>query len=175
MDKEHIKFIMTALTLIDVIILILFIIILSDHQQMPESNIVAARQLEKLSNSSEIGSDSNNSELIQSEIVEKEDDTGNVNDSLLAYYNDKLLGYHVASNNMVYQFQQGNKYSGFFDSSNTNLIGGSYNLTINRNNEPTLYIYNAGKTSRVEYTMSKNSRQNIVLHHKTSGSNIELK
>ena len=174
MDKEHIKFIMTALTLIDVIILILFITILSEHQQVPKSNIIVARQLEELSNSPGIGSD-NNSEIVQSEIVEKEDDTGNVNDSLIFYYNDKLLGYHVASNNMVYQFQQGNKYSGFFDSSNTNLIGGSYSLTINRNNEPTLYIYNAGKTSRVEYTMSKNSQQNIVLHHKTSGSNIELK
>lgn len=173
MDREHIKLLMIALTLIDIIIFSLFVILLSDHQQLPKTNVAAYQESgEKNDNLEEEETGKIVGDYFE---IEKEDNLDSLNDSKLSYYSDKLLGYHIASNNMIYQFSQGNKYSGFFDSSNINITGGTYNVFINQNNEPVLSIYNTAKTLHVEYVLSVNNTQNIVLYHKTSGSYIELR
>lgn len=176
MNKEQIRNIMVSLTIIDLILLGVFILVLSSNPQYSDSN-------KNVNNAVADGTDDEKESVSSSEInivgekveIPMEDDYSSKDDLRLQVYEDKLYGSHIASNNMVYNFMIGNKYSGFFDSADTNITGGMYKLYM-KDDVPVLHIYrNPSSSLHVEYSLSLNAAQNLVLYYKPASSYIELK
>ena len=173
MNKNNMKKIMIIITLIDIVIIAVFLKVLTVNNIAINKNSGV--------NVSEKGStvveDSANNQSIKSSPVDRieEDYNGTIEDNILDLYKKKIVGSWHISQNMTFCFSKNGSYSGFFDSRLNNVSDYIYQCIINKEGNPALYIYNKEKSLIVMYTLQLNDANNIVLHFDTANIDIELK
>lgn len=173
-DKKSIRKVMIILTLVDTMIIIVFLRLLSSHNDsIKQSHIVEAG----LNLTTETDSSQDDQAQIKSSsvIVNKQDYQGTMDDAILDIYRNGLVGIWHISNNMTFRFGEDGAYSGFFDSNIVDATYYSYQCIIDKKGVPTLCIYNKEKTAMVLYTLKLNDADNIVLHFESANIDIELK
>ena len=178
MDKKNLQFLMTALTLIDIIIVSVFLLILSTQSGMRDtiagsSSDISGGVSTEVNNISEL--DVENAITSEPAEILKDDYQGNYNDSILDVFESKILGKWVISDSLTYEFAENNIFNGFFDSMNPDVNNYTYYLAISDLDEPYLYIYNADNSAMITYKLSLNDDNNIELCFEPANIYIELK
>lgn len=173
-DKKSIQKIMIILTLVDTMIIIVFLRLLSLHNDsIKQSNIVGSG----LNLTTEADSSPSDKVPIESSSVTvvRKDYQGTMDDAILDIYRNGLVGIWHISTNMTFRFGEDGAYSGFFDSNIAEATNYTYQCIIDKKGVPTLCIYNKEKTAMVLYTLKLNDAGNIVLHFDSANIDIELK
>lgn len=167
MGKSNIKKIMIAITLIDIVIITVFLRIITAPTPSINKNAPLAAE-KQISTENDV--------VIKSDqvVVEKNDFQGTLEDNVLDLYRKKLVGTWHISQNMTFKFSADGSYAGFFDSNLSNVSNYTYQCGIQKEN-PMLYIYNGEKSSMVSYSLSLNDEDNVVLHFEAADIDIELK
>jgi hypothetical protein len=182
--KDDIKFLMEMLTFTNIVVFAVFILFLSSSRQMESRQVGAYQVIEPIyaassltggtssenSNDSEIGTAA---EIIRQTEVEIENNY-ETDDNILDKFKERISGYYTVSGVYFHFYKEGGKFDGFFDNSQSNLIGGFYEVKM-KDGEPVVYIYDATKSYCVYYYLSLNNSNNVVLTHRTSNTVFELK
>lgn len=173
MDKNNMKKIMIIITLIDIVIIAVFLRVLTINNIAINKN----SSIDVKSKESTVMDDSlNNQSIKSSQAVRIEEDYhGTIEDNILDLYRKKIVGSWHISQNMTFRFTENGSYSGFFDSKLNNVSDYTYQCVINKEGNPVLHIYNKEKSSIVMYTLKLNDANNIVLHFDAADIDIELK
>lgn len=173
MDKNNMKKIMIIITLIDIVIIAVFLKVLTINNTAINKNS-SVNFSEK--DSTVVGDSANNQSIKSSPVARIEEDyNGTIEDNILDLYRKKIVGSWHISQNMTFRFSKNGSYSGFFDSRLNNVSDYTYQCVINKEGNPALHIYNKEKSSIVMYTLKLNDANNIVLHFDAANIDIELK
>lgn len=172
MRKSDIKKIMIAITLIDIVIIIVFLWILEAPTPSINKNASLVIDNQIPTESEQVQEDT----VIESAavVVEKSDFQGTMEDNVLDLYRQKLVGTWHVSQDMTFEFSADGSYAGFFDSNLSDVNNYTYQCGM-QEERPVLYIYNEEKTSMVSYTLMLNDEDNVILRFEAAGIDLELK
>lgn len=175
MDKKNIQFLMATLTLIDIIIVSLFLLILSEQPTDKKTIMGASSNAAGDTVPTEDSMESEDSIISEPVVSINEDFQGNYNDSILDIFKSKIIGKWAISDTMVYEFCEDGTFNGFFDSEYPNIAGYTYYLSMSDSDKPYLFIYNIDNTAMIAYELYLNDIQNIELYFAPADIYIELK
>jgi hypothetical protein len=183
MDNGGIKWVVCWMTIIDIAILSVFLAVVFNFSDKDDKQITAASSYtaspaiildgvgeDDVESSEEV---ENIIEIYETHITHKEDYQGTYDEAIVELYKDMIKGTYYISDNMSYSFGENGVYDGFFDSNNIQVSGYQYDVLKN-DDLLILNIYSPEYTAMVTYTMSVNSKGNIVLHYGTGEIYIEL-
>lgn len=175
MDKNRIRFLMAALTLIDIIIVSIFLLILSEQSTDKKTLMGASSKTTGDTVFEDVEMESEDSIISEPVVSINYDFQGNYSDSVLDIFQSKIIGKWVISDTMVYEFGEGGTFNGFFDSEHPDIAGYTYYLSMSDSDKPHLFIYNTDNTAMIAYELYLNDIQNIELYFAPADIYIELK
>ena len=146
MDKNRIRFLMAALTLIDIIIVSIFLLILSEQSTDKKTIMGASSKTTGDTVFEDVEMESEDSIISEPVVSINDDFQGNYSDSVLDIFQSKIIGKWVISDTMVYEFGEGGTFNGFFDSEHPDIAGYTYYLSMSDSDKPHLFIYNTDNT-----------------------------
>lgn len=172
MRKSDMKKIMIAITLIDIVIIMVFLLVLEAPTPSINKNASLVTDNQIPTETEPVQEDT----VIKSApvVIEKSDFQGTMEDNVLDLYRKKLVGTWHVSKDMTFKFSADGSYAGFFDSNLSDVNNYTYQCVM-QEESPVLYIYNEEKTSMVSYTLILNDEDNVVLHFEAAGIDLELK
>lgn len=172
MRKSDMKKIMIAITLIDIVIIMVFLLVLEAPTPSINKNASLVTDNQIPTETEPVQEDT----VIKSApvVIEKSDFQGTMEDNVLDLYRKKLVGTWHVSKDMTFNFSADGSYAGFFDSNLSDVNNYTYQCGM-QEESPVLYIYNEEKTSMVSYTLILNDEDNVVLHFEAAGIDLELK
>lgn len=104
MDKNRIRFLMATLTLIDIIIVSIFLLILSEQSTDKKTIMGASSKTTGDTVFEDVEMESEDSIISEPVVSINEDFQGNYSDSVLDIFQSKIIGKWVISDTMVYEF-----------------------------------------------------------------------
>lgn len=203
MDVSNIRKILMILAAFDVTLLVVTILFMKTAVNATSKDmtmntgldmtISSEVQTEQPSDSEEDQSDKASAKLAESGldssegsasgeiIVNKPQET--VKDDYIETYNErkeslflnKIRGsVFTASDNLKFIFGIDGVFEGFYDGSNPNAVGCSYDVRTDDNSISRLYIYNQDKSGMVAYRLGTSRDGNITLTYESAGIVLEL-
>ena len=103
MDKNRIRFLMATLTLIDIIIVSIFLLILSEQSTDKKTIMGASSKTTGDTVFEDVEMESEDSIISEPVVSINEDFQGNYSDSVLDIFQSKIIGKWVISDTMVYE------------------------------------------------------------------------
>ena len=113
MDKNRIRFLMATLTLIDIIIVSIFLLILPEQSTDKKTIMGASSKTTGDTVFEDVEMESEDSIISEPVVSINEDFQGNYSDSVLDIFQSKIIGKWVISDTMVYEFGEGGTFNGF--------------------------------------------------------------
>lgn len=183
MDKKSIYYLLAFLTFIDLIIVSVFILILLNQNQSKNMGLNGINDIGQIEVEDDYSVLNEEAELTEENSIIgthtyeiKADWQGNIDDSILQIFRNKLEGQFIVSDTMSFEFCNDGTFNGFFDSNNASCMGGTYYLTMTEEEQPILTIYNSDETAMVSYNIALNEAgDGIELYYQPADIYILLK